>query len=72
MADMDAKGRRRKGEPRRGEKSNNAKLTAEQALTIFRSTASGQVLAKQFGVSLNAIRLIRIGKNWAHVTGGAK
>ena len=68
VADMDFKGRR-KNSTRRGEASNKAKLTAEQAAEIFRSPESNTVLGRRFGVTATAVALIKKGRNWAHVTG---
>lgn len=68
IADMDKKGRRRVA-PRRGELSNKAKLTREQAIEVYHSTEPPKALAARFGVSSTAICLIRKGQNWAHATG---
>lgn len=70
-ADMDSKGRRRVG-TRRGEASNKAKLTAAQALDIFRSSDNSVVLGARYGISKTAVQYIKRGKNWAHVTGAAR
>lgn len=69
VADMDNKGRGRR-QPRRGELSNKAKLTAEQALYIFNSSEPTKLLADKFGISGTAVGHIKRRKNWAHVTGG--
>jgi hypothetical protein len=47
----------------------NSKLTAEQALEIYRSTERTSILAKQYEVCLDLIKKIRNGKLWASVTG---
>lgn len=71
VADMDRKGRSNR-QTRRGEQSNKAKLTSEQAIAIFHSTESDRVLAARFGVSRIAINHIKSGKNWAHATGAKR
>jgi len=65
--DMTKKGRRKLPPIRRGNTNNMSKLTEEQTLYILESTETNSKLAKIFGVSKTAIRLIRIGKNWAHL-----
>jgi hypothetical protein len=71
IADMDAKGRRRTN-TRRGEASNKAKLTADQARAIYRSSESNVVLAKRYSISDVAVTHIKHGRNWAHVTRDSK
>lgn len=71
MADMASKGRRSVPSTRRGESSNKAKLTANQAVAVFKATGSHRNIGNQYGISSTAVRLIKIGRNWAHVTGAA-
>jgi hypothetical protein len=54
----------------RGEASNLSKLTEAQVREIKSRAAAGTTpaqLAREYGVSTAAIRLIVIGRNWAHV-----
>jgi hypothetical protein len=59
-------------DPRRGESSNFAKLTASQVLEIrARYTAGGisqRALAREYGISRSAVGLILLRKTWAHIT----
>lgn len=67
IADKVTKGRQRGAWP--GERHHNAKLTVLQVGEI-RTRLSGEnivSLAKEFGVSVSAIGLIKRGKNWASV-----
>lgn len=66
-ADMDAKGRRITV---RGEDAGSARLTAEQALAIWRSEGRAAEVGARFGVSAGAVKSIRQGRTWGHVTGG--
>mgnify|MGYP000103149498 CR=1 FL=1 len=52
----------------RGEKNPSAKLSAKQALEIFRSDKRGADLAREYGVTPTMISKIRRGKSWTHVT----
>ena len=55
----------------RGTEHHKAKLTPEdvrQIVSLHRSGTSQRELARQYGVSKNAIRLILKGRNWKHVT----
>lgn len=52
----------------RGEQINTAKLKEEDVVQIKRSGKSNAELGRIFGVSKAAIRFIKIGKNWSHVT----
>lgn len=45
------------------------KLTAPQALEIYRSVETARVLANRFGVSQETVRVIRNGKSWAWLSG---
>lgn len=49
----------------RGARNGQAKLTADQAAYIRRSTARGVDLARRFGVHDSTISNIRTGKRWA-------
>lgn len=55
-----------------GEKNFMAILTEDQVRTIFfrlwAKKEYGVILAKEYGVSINTISKIRIGKTWSHVT----
>lgn len=66
-ADMDANGRR---VIVRGEQSGSAVLTAQEALDIWRSEGRAADVGLRFGVSAGAVKSIRQGRSWAHVTGG--
>lgn len=60
----------RKGRSLRGEAVHNAKLTASDVRRIRVLCAVGipdAHLAKDYGISANAVRLIRLRKNWAYV-----
>lgn len=61
--DMIAKGRNTKGEA-----SPVAKLTEAAVREIRRNQRPVAELAKQFGVSYSAVRFVRLGHTWAHVT----
>jgi hypothetical protein len=65
VADRDRKGRRVAPQ---GEASSNAKLTAKRVREIRASKESQRALAKRFGVSKNAIRLVQIGESWRYVS----
>jgi len=70
IADMIAKGRKVNA-TRRGVLSNTAKLSEDAVVEIFNSNEPNIVLANRYSVSDAAIRLIKIGRNWAWLTGGA-
>lgn len=56
---------------KRGSEVGNSKLTEKQAAEIKRGLAqglSGPHLARQFGVSVSTISLIRRGIRWGHVS----
>lgn len=68
MLDMVRKGRNRGPQP---ENSRTAKLTAQQAATVFKARAddvSASALSARFGVSENAIWNIWCGRTWKAVT----
>jgi hypothetical protein len=71
--DKAAKGR---CNPRRGEQSPMAKLTAEQVLDLVARVEAGESqrdAAKRLGVTQVAVSAIMRGRTWAHLTGrGAK
>lgn len=52
---------------RRGEQCHMAKLTADAVREIRSSDKSAKDLATKFGVSVGAIRMVRLGKTWRHV-----
>lgn len=65
MQDAKAKGRIKAGNRgRRGNDINSSRLKQDQVLEIKRSPPNDRAFSEKFGVSANAIRLIRIGKNW--------
>ena len=68
VRDMLAKGRDRRGPPRRGETSNKAKLTSNQVREILQSTETLRTLADRYGVSGTAIHYIRHKRNWRHLS----
>jgi hypothetical protein len=68
MRDMAAKGRRRQGEPRRGERHQAAKLTESAVRRILESAASGASLALEYGVTKGLICAIRKRRTWKHVS----
>jgi hypothetical protein len=53
----------------RGERSEVAKLTDEQAIFIFNSKLKYRELAKMFNVTGTAICCLKRGVTWSHVTG---
>jgi len=78
--DCGARGRRACGESlariasarsRRGEESQNAKLTEAQVLEIRRLRAVGELNAAEFartvGVHVSTVRLAAIGETWGHL-----
>ena len=59
----------------RGEHNPLSKLTAEQALAIYRDSRPGAAIARAYDVTRQAVYAIKKGKTWAQVTGhkaGAK
>jgi HNH endonuclease len=68
--DMEAKGRRVLPAPRRGVDSNRSKLNEDSVIDIFKSNESNAELGRRYGVTKEAIRYIKIGKNWGWLTGG--
>lgn len=58
-------------EDARGEKNNNAALTAEKVREIRRLWASGKYrqteIGRRFGVTASAVSCVVTRKNWAHV-----
>jgi len=56
-----------------GEQNHNAILTEAQARGIWASVgATRRELAEHFGVSAAAIKDIRLGRNWKHITRGRR
>lgn len=58
----------------RGENAGCAKLTendVREIITLLKAGKSQREIAKRFKVSQNAIYLIKNGKSWTHITGGA-
>ncbi len=72
VRDMVSKGRRGEIRPAKGTAASKSKLTEVAVLAIFNSPCSARELAAQHGVSATAIRYIKSGRNWAHLTGGAE
>ena len=66
-ADMDAKGRRRTVAPK-GTRNGKAVLDPDKVRMIRASSETNKALAEQLGVSINAVRGVRIGRTWSHVT----
>ena len=64
--DMIAKGRKKVVAPL-GEGNGKAKLTVEKVKLIKQSNLKTAELARQFGLSQNCIRGVRIGRTWSHV-----
>lgn len=65
VADMVARGRQVRGE------ANHSKLTAAQALELYRRRLAGEsaeALAAAYGVSSRLVYLIAARRMWAHVT----
>jgi hypothetical protein len=54
-----------------GEKNPKAKLTREQVLAIRASSARDAELAEQYGVHHTTIYMIRVGRKWRNLPGGA-
>lgn len=71
-ADMMAKGRNGTPVFKRGEECNLARLTAAQALEALHSQEQAKDVALRFGVTTGAIRLIRKGKSWSHLSRAAE
>lgn len=65
-ADMIAKGRKATAAPL-GERNGKAKLTVELVRYIKRSAARTATLARELGLSPNAVRGVRIGRTWRNV-----
>ena len=55
---------------RNGAKNPKAKLTNEQALEIFYSLESAEVLSDRFKINTATVDSIRSGQSWISVTGG--
>lgn len=53
-----------------GERHSDAKITDADALAIFHSVEPGPILAARYGITKEAVNMIRRGVNWARVTGG--
>lgn len=64
VADRERKGR---NIVQKGEKCGTAKLTEEQVKEILKSKLSLTKCAKLYGVTPQAISMIRNRKNWAHI-----
>lgn len=73
MQDAIRHGTFRGGNGRVGEAHHKARLTEDQVREIRSSAANvpSRVLAASYGVSRSAIKSIRAGKTWTHVTGEA-
>ena len=53
---------------RYGQMAPKSKLNPEQVKEIFFATGSHRSLGRKYGVSGCAIRRIKIGRNWGHIT----
>lgn len=67
--DMDERGRRRPG-ARRGENSPKAKLNSIQVRAIRNDPRIQKAIAEDYGVSIEAINHIKLGRNWKHLLKG--
>lgn len=56
----------------KGEKNPNAKLTADDIISILKSAETAPLTARRFGVTPSAIRAIRAGRTWKHVSDQVK
>lgn len=65
-ADMMAKGRHSTN-PRRGERTRSAKLTAEQVLAIRSDTRSITVIGAAYGIAHQNVSMIKRRKAWRHI-----
>lgn len=68
MRDMLTK---RRGNPRRGEKSPNSKLTESDVSRIRESRLSQKELALSLGISPKQVSVVKRGLQWAHVPSAA-
>lgn len=59
----------KKGRQPRGVEINTAKITPKQAVEIFESTEETAALMARYGVGRCAVRYIKRGMSWGHVTG---
>lgn len=60
---------RERGRSRTGEKNVSAKLTAEQAVAIYNSSETANVLADRYGCHRTNVIAIKSGRSWSSVTG---
>lgn len=68
MASGDRQGlRKNPASAPRGERNGSAKLTADQALSIRRSSSPVLQLASEFGVSKATVRFIKSRRIWKHI-----
>lgn len=63
MADMKAKGRRKRVNS--GERNGRAKLTPEQVIAIRADKRGKRTIAKDYGISPAQAQRVRLGKQWA-------
>lgn len=54
-----------------GEASPLAKLTAEQVLAIYDDIRRGVVIAREYGIHYNTVRLIKRGEIWKKMLAAA-
>jgi hypothetical protein len=66
-ADMIAKGRKSVAAPR-GERSGKARLNEAAVRVIRASEKTNAALGRELGVSIGAVRSVRIGRTWSHVS----
>lgn len=70
MEDCAKKGRTSRKPTVRGEQVNTAKITSTDAVAIYKSLEPTSVLAARYGVTREAVYLIKSGRNWAWLTKG--
>lgn len=69
MADMAKKGRAsRNGKDRHGDTHPSSIINSSDAIAIYCSDENVKTLAERYGITPQAIYLIKKGKNWRHVT----
>jgi len=56
----------------KGASHGRAKLTEDQVREIFVSSETQRELAQKYGVSQTTIHFIKSGRNWSHITQGAR
>lgn len=59
------------GTSNRGEQHGHAKLTEEDVLAIYRSSARQETVARIYGIARQTVSDIRIGRRWKWLTNAA-